>query len=127
MFCSKCGKELFDEAVVCPNCGCPTSNYVENQNKPVYIKSNLSTTKAWCKIGTLLGLFITLIGLICGIIGMSKANSALNQNPDDEEALDCKNWGVTTIVVSIVALLARVVVVVLYFWYTTSMLGRLIV
>lgn len=23
-FCSKCGKELFDEAVVCPNCGCAT-------------------------------------------------------------------------------------------------------
>ena len=21
-FCSKCGKELVDEAVVCPNCGC---------------------------------------------------------------------------------------------------------
>ena len=22
--CAKCGKELFDEAVVCPGCGCPT-------------------------------------------------------------------------------------------------------
>lgn len=22
MFCSKCGKEIVDEAVVCPNCGC---------------------------------------------------------------------------------------------------------
>lgn len=22
MFCSKCGKEVFDEAVVCPGCGC---------------------------------------------------------------------------------------------------------
>ncbi len=21
-FCSKCGKELVDEAIVCPNCGC---------------------------------------------------------------------------------------------------------
>ena len=21
-FCSKCGKEIFEEAVVCPNCGC---------------------------------------------------------------------------------------------------------
>lgn len=24
-FCSKCGKEIFDEAVVCPNCGCATA------------------------------------------------------------------------------------------------------
>lgn len=22
-FCQKCGKELFDEAVICPGCGCP--------------------------------------------------------------------------------------------------------
>lgn len=22
-FCEKCGKELFDEAVICPGCGCP--------------------------------------------------------------------------------------------------------
>lgn len=23
-YCSKCGKELFDEAVICPGCGCKT-------------------------------------------------------------------------------------------------------
>ena len=27
MFCSKCGKEIFDEAVICPSCGCVTGNY----------------------------------------------------------------------------------------------------
>ncbi len=26
MFCSKCGKEIFDEAVICPYCGCATNN-----------------------------------------------------------------------------------------------------
>ena len=25
-FCSKCGKEVLDEAVVCPNCGCSVAN-----------------------------------------------------------------------------------------------------
>ena len=29
MFCTKCGKELFDEAVICPQCGTPTENYVQ--------------------------------------------------------------------------------------------------
>ena len=29
MFCTKCGKELFDEAVICPQCGTPTVNYEE--------------------------------------------------------------------------------------------------
>lgn len=27
MFCIKCGKELFDEAVMCPQCGTPTSKF----------------------------------------------------------------------------------------------------
>lgn len=27
MFCSKCGKEIADEAVICPQCGCATANY----------------------------------------------------------------------------------------------------
>lgn len=26
MYCTKCGKELFDEAVMCPQCGTPTLN-----------------------------------------------------------------------------------------------------
>ena len=29
MFCSKCGKQILDEAVICPHCGCATNN---NQN-----------------------------------------------------------------------------------------------
>lgn len=32
-FCSKCGKELFDEAVICPACGCPQKGYNTNQTK----------------------------------------------------------------------------------------------
>lgn len=27
MFCSKCGKEIMSNAVICPNCGCATNNY----------------------------------------------------------------------------------------------------
>lgn len=30
MFCRKCGKEVLDEAVVCPHCGCQISD----TNKP---------------------------------------------------------------------------------------------
>ncbi|MGM9645732.1 MAG: zinc-ribbon domain-containing protein [Eubacteriales bacterium] len=30
-FCSKCGKEIMDEAVVCPNCGCPVAD--QNNSK----------------------------------------------------------------------------------------------
>ena len=30
MFCSKCGQQIADEAVICPHCGCATSNYQKN-------------------------------------------------------------------------------------------------
>lgn len=32
MFCYKCGTEIADEAIICPNCGCATKNY-EARNK----------------------------------------------------------------------------------------------
>lgn len=40
MFCSKCGKEIMDEAVVCPNCGCATNNYNSQQQQPVHTTVN---------------------------------------------------------------------------------------
>ena len=29
-FCSKCGKEIVDEAIVCPNCGCAVAGISTN-------------------------------------------------------------------------------------------------
>lgn len=40
MFCSKCGKEIMDEAVVCPNCGCATNNYNSQRQQPVHTTVN---------------------------------------------------------------------------------------
>lgn len=39
MFCSKCGKEIMDEAVICPNCGCATNNYNAPQ-QPINTATN---------------------------------------------------------------------------------------
>lgn len=35
MFCKRCGKEIYDEAVICPNCGCDTGKNVA----PPYVPS----------------------------------------------------------------------------------------
>ena len=39
MFCSKCGNQIMDEAAICPNCGCPTQNYNQD-NKSTYQSSD---------------------------------------------------------------------------------------
>lgn len=33
MFCSKCGKEINDEAVICVHCGCDTKNQSKKEGK----------------------------------------------------------------------------------------------
>lgn len=33
MFCSKCGKEILDEAVVCIHCGCAVKGNITNSEK----------------------------------------------------------------------------------------------
>ena len=33
MFCSKCGKEIENEAVVCIHCGCATGNFEKTTKK----------------------------------------------------------------------------------------------
>ena len=52
MFCQKCGKEIMDEAVVCPHCGCATGKVQPNNN-------NVGAT-----IGRIaLGLLLILLGI----------------------------------------------------------------
>lgn len=46
MFCSKCGSQIDDSAIVCPNCGVATSNFQQNnqpQQQPVINVVNTNT------------------------------------------------------------------------------------
>ena len=55
-FCSKCGKELLDEAVICPGCGCPVDS---GRPMPQDYKTVLHSTKIMFIVGlVLLGLGI---------------------------------------------------------------------
>lgn len=51
-FCSKCGKELFDEAVICPNCGCATEPSKEMVNN-----SEDGVSVGLCVLAVLIPLF----------------------------------------------------------------------
>lgn len=35
MFCSNCGKEIADKAIICVNCGCKTGNFENNEKSMV--------------------------------------------------------------------------------------------
>ncbi len=61
-YCTKCGNELFDEAVICPKCGCP----VENAKLPQTIdrsSGSKTATKVFMIIGCIVSAFFYLIPL----------------------------------------------------------------
>ena len=69
-YCSKCGKEVHDEAVVCVHCGCKVAS-AESHMKPV---GQLKTNRGLLK-------FILLSMITCGIYGlvvMSVVSSDIN-------------------------------------------------
>ena len=36
MYCTQCGKELAETAIVCPNCGSPTKNFEKTNETKVH-------------------------------------------------------------------------------------------
>jgi len=52
-FCSKCGKEILDEAVVCPNCGCA----VVNPTTPQQLLYDDEVSIGLCVLAALIPLF----------------------------------------------------------------------
>lgn len=68
-YCSKCGNEVLDEAVVCPKCGCS----VDYEKVSTYSQSSRSQTNGFAIAGFVCSFFIPLLGWIFGGIGLSKA------------------------------------------------------
>lgn len=74
MFCSKCGKEIADEAVICTNCGC----MVKNANVKAVTPSPIKTTAEKSpKVSLILGIvgivtswLLAIAGHIASIIGI---------------------------------------------------------
>ncbi len=53
-FCTKCGKEIFDEAVICPHCGCSTES--NNTSKKVNSEDD-QVSVGLCILAALIPLF----------------------------------------------------------------------
>lgn len=70
-YCSKCGKEIMDEAIVCPGCGCavagnPATQF-SHQKSPWQSET---PTLANCAVA--FAILMPFVGIILGIIGTLK-------------------------------------------------------
>ena len=87
-YCPKCGSELFDEAVICTQCGCeqsmvnPTASFnMPKQSSPLSIVSVVVGA-----VGILLAWLIALLGYISGCLALSFALVAMKANSEDKKA-----------------------------------------
>lgn len=84
MFCSKCGKEIAENAVMCTGCGCATDNFhkllIENRS------SAIPTIRVLGIISIVMGFLSPLVAWICGGIGLYKANRYYPKTVDLESA-----------------------------------------
>ena len=99
MYCRNCGKEVDDNAIACPHCGCAVS-------KP----ASRSYGEPKTGMGALLGVFLGIIGLIIGL--------CLYPSETIERKTFLKGWGIAFAI-------TVVVVIILYFAAVATLLGAL--
>lgn len=87
MYCSNCGNQIDDNAVVCPKCGCATQSDI-TVNATGSIPSDVSTAKTLGLLSIILGILIPIAGLICGYIGKGKAEPYYDKFTDAKEGFD---------------------------------------
>lgn len=96
-FCSKCGKELLDEAVICPGCGCAVANTTIQSTASVDSAALLNTLSTrvktsgiiWLVIGILqiiLGIFVNWFLLIVGALNIISSVQDMNYS---KKVMDC--------------------------------------
>ena len=96
-FCEKCGKELMDDAVVCPGCGCSTGKRPQKPSEPkshvIVEKSEKETSSALSivsivvgGIGILMAWLIALLGYLFGGAALACALVATKNNCGDKKA-----------------------------------------
>lgn len=99
-YCSHCGKELAEEAVICPNCGCAVDGVTAK-------KSSESNSDIIAILGLVFSFISSIVGLVLSIIAYKSAVAEDNKRN--------KNFAVAGIAVSSVSIAASVITVILVF------------
>lgn len=67
MYCIKCGKEIYEEAYICPYCGCKTQRGEADEHKYVKRKMNIMAI-----IGFICSFFASIAGLVLSCIALKQ-------------------------------------------------------
>ena len=78
-FCEKCGKEIMDEATVCPGCGCPVhvdekANLNNESDKSEIRKFNIKDKKTIIIVSIVICAIVALVCAAIPIVNLFKAN-----------------------------------------------------
>ena len=99
MYCTNCGKEIDDKAVVCPHCGVVTDNYVQPViDKPAQKTNGLGIAGFVVGLSSLaLGMYL----LIACIVGLILSIIAVKNKPKYNR---CNGLATAGLVISIVSM-----------------------
>ena len=111
-FCTHCGKELFDEAVICPGCGCSTAATATQATGTDLIRKLAEKVKTnaiiWLVIGilqVLAGIFGGWFVLIVGVLNIVSSVQDMNyskQLPENPTGIVQKFEPITGPVITLV-------------------------
>ena len=77
MFCSKCGKEISDEALICPGCGCPVENSREQNCVSSSQMAERTEASSLGLVSVILGIVGIVMGLLLAFLGYAFGGGAL--------------------------------------------------
>ena len=82
-YCEKCGKEIHDEAVVCPSCGCSTQ--AKPAPAPAPVANDMAENPKTARFALGFAFLCPIVGLIFGIKGIKQyaSNKKLKTQWDD--------------------------------------------
>lgn len=89
-YCAFCGKELFDEAVICSGCGCPTDLYHKQnaqqnqQQAQSQTQANVPlTTNTYAILSMVFAFLCPILGIIFGKLGLNDIRKNRNQKGEE--------------------------------------------
>ena len=104
MFCTHCGKEIAENAVICPGCGCPTDNFYL---APMPAAKRLNGVAIAALVASILGMILGIYYLIVPAIGLILSVIALVYAKKRNAG---RGMAVASLVISILSMVAWVVV-----------------